>query len=130
MKNKVKAIHDASPRTHKPKFEVLWDALISWFLSRFISNLTQTCDPIFKLLRKNVNLQWTEQCQYAFDRIKDYLQSPPVLVPPIPGKPLILYLTVLDFSLGAMLAQFDSEKKERAIYYVSNKFTEGEEILP
>ncbi|KAL6340805.1 hypothetical protein AAG906_031915 [Vitis piasezkii] len=30
-------------------------------------------------------------CQCAFERIKEYLLSPPVLVPPTPGHPLLLY---------------------------------------
>ena len=121
---KAKAIQEMSPpRTQKEVRSFMGRVN---FLARFISNLTQTCDPIFKLLRKNIDFQWTDECQYAFDKIKIYLQNPPVLVPPVSGKPLILYLTVLDLSLGAMLAQFDEAKKEHAIYYVSKKFTEGE----
>ena len=125
---KIKAIRDlAPPRT--PKEVRSFMGRVN-FVARFISNLTQTCDPIFKLLRKNVYFQWTDQCQDAFDKIKTYLLSPPVLVPPIPGKPLVLYLTVLDQSLGAMLAQHDDQRKEHAIYYVSKKFTEGESRYP
>jgi len=50
--------------------------------------------------------------------------NPPVLVPPSPGHPLILYLTIHSQSLGAMFAQESPvDKKERAIYYLSKKFT-------
>ena len=50
--------------------------------------------------------------------------NPPVLMPPVPGRPLILYMTVLDESMGCMLGQHDdSEKREWAIYYLSKKFT-------
>jgi len=50
--------------------------------------------------------------------------NPPVLMPPVPGRPLILYMTVLDESMGCMLRQHDeSGKRERAIYYLSKKFT-------
>jgi len=48
----------------------------------------------------------------------------PVLVPPVPGRPLILYMTVLGDSMGCMLGQHDeSGKKERVVYYLSKKFT-------
>ena len=48
--------------------------------------------------------KWDEKCQKAFDDIKAYLLSPPVLAAPIPNKELILYTTALEGSLGALLA--------------------------
>ncbi|RVW72389.1 hypothetical protein CK203_056262 [Vitis vinifera] len=39
-------------------------------------------------------------------------------VPPMPGRPLVLYLSVSDMALGCMLAQLDDLGKERAIYYL------------
>ncbi len=60
----------------------------------------------------------------AFDKIKDYPLNPPVLVPPVPGRPLIMYLSVLDGAMGCVLGQHDdSGKKERAIYYLDKKLT-------
>uniref|UniRef100_A0A2N9FV23 Integrase catalytic domain-containing protein n=1 Tax=Fagus sylvatica TaxID=28930 RepID=A0A2N9FV23_FAGSY len=89
--------------------------------------LLRTCEPLFKLLRKDVKIKWTEDCQRAFDKIKEYLLNPPILVPPTPGRPLILYLTVQEASMGCMLGQQDETgKKEQAIYYLSKKFTEPE----
>ncbi|RDX64914.1 hypothetical protein CR513_56479, partial [Mucuna pruriens] len=35
--------------------------------------LTATCNPIFKLLRKNQNVEWNKDCQEAFGKIKQYL---------------------------------------------------------
>jgi len=50
--------------------------------------------------------------------------NPLVLVPPVPRKPLILYMTVLDESMGCMVGQHDeSGKRERDVYYLSKKFT-------
>uniref|UniRef100_A0A2N9GGE3 Integrase catalytic domain-containing protein n=1 Tax=Fagus sylvatica TaxID=28930 RepID=A0A2N9GGE3_FAGSY len=97
------------------------------YIARFIAQLTATCEPLFKLLRKDVKIKWTEDCQRAFDKIKEYLLNPPILVPPTPGRPLILYLTVQEASMGCMLGQQDETgKKEQAIYYLSKKFTEPE----
>ncbi|PKI58275.1 hypothetical protein CRG98_021357 [Punica granatum] len=60
-----------------------------------------------------------------------YLVQPPVLVPPTPGRPLVLYLTVRRQSLGCMLEQEEeSTHTERAIYYLSKKFTDGESNYP
>ncbi|PKI78496.1 hypothetical protein CRG98_001136 [Punica granatum] len=89
------------------------------------------CQPLFHLLRKNAAIEWDEECQKAFDTIKAYLIQPPVLVPPTPDRPLILYLTVRRKSLGCMLGQEDeSTHIERVIYYLSKKFTEGESNYP
>uniref|UniRef100_A0A2N9G270 Integrase catalytic domain-containing protein n=1 Tax=Fagus sylvatica TaxID=28930 RepID=A0A2N9G270_FAGSY len=94
------------------------------------AKLTATCEPLFKLLRKDVKIKWTEDCQKAFDKIKEYLLNPPILVPPTPGRPLILYLTVQEASMGCMLGQQDETgKKEQAIYYLSKKFTEAGDPL-
>nr|CAN79110.1 hypothetical protein VITISV_001311 [Vitis vinifera] len=83
--------------------------------------LTEICKPIFRLLRKNQPTVWNDDCQFAFEKIKEYLLSPPVLVPPTPGRPLLLYLSVSDMALGCMLAQIDDLGKERAIYYLSKR---------
>ena len=50
--------------------------------------------------------------------------NPPVHVPLVPGRPLVLYMTMLDESRGCMLGQHDkSGKREQAVYYLSKKFT-------
>ncbi|XP_070045388.1 uncharacterized protein [Nicotiana tomentosiformis] len=76
------------------------------------------------MMKKDAATSWTEDCQKAFDKIKEYLSTPPVLVPPEPGRPLLLYLSVLDGALGCVLGQHDeTRRKEQAIYYLSKKFT-------
>jgi ribonuclease HI len=122
---KVQAIRSMpAPRTEKEIRSFL--GRIN-YIARFIAQLTATCEPLFKLLRKDVKIKWTEDCQKAFDKIKEYLLNPPILVPPTPGRPLILYLTVQEASMGCMLGQQDKTgKKEQAIYYLSKKFTEPE----
>jgi len=68
---------------------------------------------------------WNEECQRTFDKIKRYLQNPPLWVPPIPSKPLILYLTTTEKAMGCVLGQHDeSGMKERVVYYLSKEFTE------
>ena len=74
------------------------------YISHFITRLTNICEPIFRLLRKNQPTVWNDDCQCAFEKIKECLLSPPVLVPPTPGRPLLLYLSVSDIALGCMLA--------------------------
>ena len=69
---------------------------------------------------------WDETYQNAFDSIKKYLLSPPMLGAPVPGKPLILYIVVQEMSLGALLTQEEKKEKKRALYYPSRTLIETE----
>ena len=97
------------------------------YISRFIVKLTMICDPVFKLLRKNQPVEWNEEYQKAFKKIKKYLTSLPVLKPPRQGKPLILYLALEENAMGAMLTREGLEGVEHAVYYLSKKFLPYEE---
>ena len=123
--SKVKAIQEMPvPKTEK---EVRGFLGRLNYISRFISHLTATCEPIFRLLKKSQTNRWNDNCQAAFDKIKEYLTEPPILSPPVEGRPLIMYLTVLENSMGCVLGQHDAAgRKEHAIYYLSKKFTDCE----
>ena len=102
---KVKAILEMpKPRTEKQVRGFLGRLN---YIARFISQLTAICEPLFKLLYKNQSIHWNEDCQEAFGKIKQCLVNPLVLMPPVPGRPLILYMTILDESMGCMLGQHD-----------------------
>ncbi|RVX13500.1 Retrovirus-related Pol polyprotein from transposon 297 [Vitis vinifera] len=99
--DKIKAILDMPvPRTEK---EIMGFLGRLQYISRFIARLTDICEPIFRLLRKNQPTVWNDDCQLAFERIKEYLLFPPVLVPPMPWRPLLLYLSVSYMALGSLV---------------------------
>ena len=92
------------------------------YIARFISHLTATCEPIFKLLKKDQVVRWNDECQATFNKIKEYLQEPHILMPPVERRPLIMYLTVLENSMGCVLGQHDeSGRKQNAIDYLRKK---------
>ena len=82
------------------------------YIARFISQLTATCEPLFRLLRKNQSIKWDDDYQVAFERIKRCLMNPHMLIAPVPGRPLILYMTMLDESMGCVLGQYDESRKK------------------
>ena len=97
------------------------------YVARFIAQLTTICDLLFKLLKKDTKIEWTDECQAAFDKIKQYLLNPPILVPLTLRYPMILYLAVQETSIGCMLGQMAKpDQRERAIYHLSKKFTSCE----
>ncbi|XP_070025640.1 uncharacterized protein [Nicotiana sylvestris] len=104
--------------------------------SRFIAQSTVICEPIFMMLGKNAETSWTEDCQKAFDKIKEILSTPPVLVPPEPERPLLLYLSVLDGAFRCVLKPMPTGKlakwqillSEFDIVYATKKMVKGKEL--
>ncbi|WJZ86433.1 hypothetical protein VitviT2T_005887 [Vitis vinifera] len=108
--DKIRAILDMSaPRTER---EIRGFLGRLQYISKFIAIFTDIYEPIFRLLRKSQPTIWDDQCQRTFERIREYLLSPPVLVPPILGYPLLLYLSVSTVALDCMLAQLDDSSKK------------------
>ena len=122
--SKIKAILEMPPPRSEKEIRGLLGRL--QYISRFIAKLTSTCEPIFKLLRKNEPHTWNDECQKAFELIKEYLLHLPILVPPQHGKSLLLYLSIIGDTVGSMFAQEDDNKNERAIYYLSKRFHDYE----
>ena len=58
--SKIKAILEMPP----PKSEKEIRGFLGWlqYISRFIAKLTSTCEPIFKILRKNEPHEWNDEC--------------------------------------------------------------------
>ena len=63
--------------------------------------------------------KWEKQHQIAFDGIKGYLSKPPILIPPLKGRPLKLYLSAAKEFIGCLLTQNNVEGHEQVVYYLS-----------
>jgi len=61
-------------------------------LSRFISRLGDKGLPFFKLLRKSGKFEWNEVAAVAFQQLKEFLTTPPVLTAPEDRETLLLYI--------------------------------------
>ncbi|KAI5344820.1 hypothetical protein L3X38_012697 [Prunus dulcis] len=125
-KNKAKSIMEALPPRNKKELQSLLGKIN--FLRRFISNSAGKIQPFSSLLRlkQEQTFKWEEQHQQAFQEIKDYLSNPPVLSPPKRGRPLKLYVSASEVSIGSLLVQDNKEGKEQAVYYLSRTLTEVE----
>jgi hypothetical protein len=72
-------------------------------LSRFIFRLAEQALPFFKVLRKSGPFIWTDKAEEAFQELKRYLTSPPVMVAPEPGEPLLLYIAAIVEAMSMVL---------------------------
>ncbi|CAL2278333.1 unnamed protein product [Prunus armeniaca] len=68
-------------------------------LNRLLSRSTDKCKPFFKALKKGQRDKWDEECEVAFQSLKAYLTSPPLLLKPVPGEDLFVYLVVSNSAL-------------------------------
>ena len=61
-------------------------------LSRFINRLGDRGLPFFKLLKKSDKFEWNEEAAAAFQQLKDFLTTPPILTALEDGETLLLYI--------------------------------------
>ena len=96
-------------------------------LNRFVSKATDKCLPFFYVLRKS--FEWTDECQKAFEDLKKYLSSPPLLNPSRPGEELYFYIAVSQAAVSAALVR-EEEGSQRPVYFISKAFRRAEERYP
>ena len=76
-------------------------------------------------LKNDQEFKWGDVQQKAFEEIKEYMKSPPVLVPPQQGKPFKLYvLADSQMIRSALMQEFEGE--ERVIFYLSRRLLDLE----
>ena len=88
--NKIQVILDMKPPQNIKEVQSLTRQVAA--LNRFVSKATDKCLPFFKVLKKV--FEWTDEYQKAFQDLKTYLTTSPLLSPSVPGEELYLYLVV------------------------------------
>ena len=76
-------------------------------LNRFISRATDKCLPFFKVLKKA--FQWTDECEEALTKLKNYLTQLPLLSPSITGEKLHLDLVVSNTTVSLALIREEED---------------------
>ncbi|XP_016173755.1 uncharacterized protein LOC107616294 [Arachis ipaensis] len=95
-------------------------------LSRFLAGSALRTLPLFSLLRKGCQFEWTPRCKEAFQEFKRFLSQPPILTRPKNGEKLVLYLSVADKAVSLALIRED-EVGQHPMYFTS-KFLQGPEL--
>lgn len=88
---RVRALEEMKPPTNLREAQVLAGKVVS--LSRFISRMADKSLPFFRVLRKGSAFEWTLTCQRAFEELKGFLATLPLLKQPIAGQLLVVYLS-------------------------------------
>ena len=130
--NKIKVVLDMPLPSGIKKVQRLTGRIDA--LSRFVSRASDKCQPLFRVLKKA--FQWDTKCEETFSALKTYLSPPPpppppppIMVSPIEGELLTLYLAVSDFSTSTVLVR-DKDRVQHPVYYCNRALRGAEERYP
>jgi hypothetical protein len=104
-------------------------------LSRFISRLGEKALPLYRLLKKSEHFSWTLEAEEALTKLKATLSNSPILLPPTPGEPLLLYVAATTQVVSAVLVVERAEEGhtllvQRPIYFISEVLSETKVRYP
>lgn len=116
---KVLAIHNFKRPCNATEVKRLI-GMASWY-RRFVPNFSTIMAPLHHLTGKDVKFLWSEDCEVAFQTIKEKLTSAPVLACPDFDKVFDLYCDASNVGLGAVLSQ-----EGKVIAYASRSLTKQE----
>ena len=72
---------------------------------KFIHRYSDIARPLTNLARKDIEFQWTDQCQQAFEFMKEMLLKEPILKYPDLNYGYILYTDASKYTWGGVLTQ-------------------------
>lgn len=104
------------------------------YYRRFIKDFSTIAAPLTDLTKgtgaKTRRVEWTPQCEAAFQLIKDKISHAPVLAPPDPDRPFVIETDASDFGIGAVLLQHGEDNHQHPIAFESKKLSDTERRYP
>ena len=110
--DEIRAIMEMTPPRNVKEVQSLNSRVAA--LNRFMLRATNKCLPFFCMLKKS--FEWMTECQQAFEDLKAYLSSPPLLSPSKPREELFVYLAVSSAIVGAALVR-EEDRVQKPVYY-------------
>ena len=98
----------------------------SGYVRRYLQNYSEIARPLTELLRKDLEFEWNEQREKAFNGIKELVRNAPILMLHNPDKPHLIRPDASGYALGIVLEQPDDDEKWRPVAFFSRKFTTAE----
>lgn len=93
-------------------------------LNKLISTSSQHTFLFYRLLRKEVQFEWTSKCEKSFTQMKHTFLKPLFLLRPIIGETLLLYLEVSIDALSVLLL-IEVSTNHNSIYFISKALTDS-----
>ncbi|GJT89181.1 reverse transcriptase domain-containing protein [Tanacetum coccineum] len=96
------------------------------FYRRFIKDFLKIARPLTKLLEKDTPFEFNDECQKAFELLKERLTCAPVIVSPNWNLSFELMCDASDFTVGVVLGQKDG-KNFHPIYFASKTLNSAQQ---
>ena len=96
------------------------------FYRRFINKFSDIAKPLNNLTKKNKAFEWTEECQKAFETLKNRFATKPVLLMADKTKPFELETDASLYATGGILRQQDNDGHWHPVAYISQSLSETE----
>ena len=93
---------------------------------RFVKNFAKIASPLHGLTRKLAEFKWTQECQAAFDQLKNKLETAPILAYPNFDLPFTLETDASIQGLGAILSQKQQDGLVHPVAYASRALLPAE----
>ena len=100
------------------------------YMHKYSQNYALLAKPLSDLLKKDLEWEWTHDCQKAFDAIKQSLIEAPILALPDHTRPFSVVCDASDFAIGCALLQHDADGRDRVISYQSRQLRAAELNYP
>lgn len=98
---------------------------LAGYYRRFISRFSYITKPLTELLKKDVEFNWQEEQEKAFNTIKELLCTEPILQYPDFTKPFVLTTDASGYAIGGILSQ-GKIGEDLPIAYTSRVLNDGE----
>lgn len=96
-----------------------------WY-RRFIPNFSSLTAPLSNLISKGPKFKMTEEAIESFDKLKQLLNTAPVIVHPNFKEHFYLQCDASNYGIGAVLYQKDENGNEKPISYFSQKLNSAQ----
>ena len=103
LPEKLESIRDM-PAPTTPKEVKQFLGLIGYY-RKFVPRFSDIARPLTNLTKKEVEFDWTAECEQTFILLKMMLMQEPILKYPDPTKPYILYTDASKYAWACVLAQ-------------------------
>jgi hypothetical protein len=94
------------------------------YYRRFISGFAEIARPLHELTKKDKIWNWTNECQTAFETLKERFSTAPVLTMPDTTKLFVLEMDASKWAIGATLLQKQDDGQIHPCRYLSHALTQ------
>lgn len=123
-KDRTKSVLDSPPPTNVSEVRAFL-GMVNYH-SKFIPNFAKKMKPLYHLLEKNVDFNWTSECQNAFESIKKEICSDSILFYFDPSKKIVLTTDASNTAVAGVLSHEFDNNYYKPVAYISRALNKAE----